>query len=131
MRFLSDLQITLRKRQYDFHRSKDIIKKYYKKGKSTEKSVGASPVAVTQQPHGNGASETDFVADTQCGQERLGMSLDYDVIKERLPEKRKVDFRDKLVLSPLTTVGNLPFRRICKEFGADITCGKQFAKFSF
>ena len=50
-----------------------------------------------------------------------GGTLGEEGAREARGGSKKLDLRGKLYVAPLTTVGNLPFRRVCVALGADVT----------
>lgn len=115
LRTLNDLQketqMLLRKRIYDFTTADGVLE-----------SLG---IANTIQKKSNKSiTEKRKALDDGDQSVKLGC-LEEDSSKHARDIPKKIfDARGKTYLAPLTTVGNLPFRRLCKSFGADITCGE-------
>ncbi|CAG9099985.1 unnamed protein product [Plutella xylostella] len=107
----STTKTELQKRKYDFSLAEKLVKHLDNRKKPAEKDLEK-----TEPANCDGEIEKKI--------EYTGAVTDEDLIKLLPREKKKIDWNNKLYLSPLTTVGNLPFRRICKSFGVDITCGE-------
>ncbi|NWZ26864.1 DUS3L synthase, partial [Asarcornis scutulata] len=147
-----DLQHQLRKKKFSFKKADEYLRslaKPHKNGGKGGKALGCSAEHLeasncTMPQEGLGDSPECLVlpeeggdpkqaalqspvpieGEGECPIKTAGLVTDEDIVKLRTCEKKKLEIQGKLYLAPLTTCGNLPFRRICKRFGADITCGE-------